>query len=151
MKFTDQIKKFTNKADLLTTQVYQKSCAQVSIDIAEGSPVSTGRLVGSWAPSNGSSGSYNFSGGRSAWSHGNKNKGIADTNKAAAMSDLKPRIGQTTENLSKKDKYYFTNDVPYIQQAEHEGWAGTDSYHMRENAVLNWKLIVDSEVMKLKK
>lgn len=154
MKFSEQVKNFNEKTDLLTNQVFKGSSKQVSMDIAEGSPVSTGALLGSWAPSNGSLSSYKFQGGESAWkktaSGYVKNTGIAAQNRATAMADLKPRISSVTSGLKKSDLYYFTNDVSYIHNAEHEGWQGTKAYHMRENAVLNWQLIVNEEIAKLK-
>jgi hypothetical protein len=155
MSFSEQVKNFAVKADLLTTQVFQNSCNQISVDIAEGSPVSTGRLLGSWSPSNGTLSSYKFAGGPSAWKNVGpifwKDDSIAAANQAAAMANLLPRIESTTKALSKKEAYYFTNDTPYIKNAEHEGWANTGAYHMRENAVLNWQLIVDSKAMELAK
>lgn len=153
MSCSAQIKNFVQKVERKTTNIYQRACNQVSLDIAEGSPVSTGTLLGSWAPSNGTPSSHNYVGGQSAWqfgkkNKGKKNKGIADQNKAAALANVSARIKSTTETLSKQEPYYFTNDVSYIQQAEHEGWSRTEAYHMRENAILNWNAIVANEVGK---
>lgn len=151
MTFAEKIKNFATKVELSTANVFRKSCDQVSVDIAEGSPVSTGRLLGSWAPSAGSQGSYRFMGGLSAWKKGKKDSGIEGQNRAAAMSDLMPRITSATESLSKKESYYFTNNTPYIKQAEYEGWpTGAAPYNMIENAVLNWKLIVKSKALETK-
>lgn len=148
MTASDQIKKFIQKVEKKTTNVYQGACKQVSIDIAEGSPVSTGALLGSWAPSVGTSSSHKYKGGPSAWGSGGKDDGVADQNKATALADVSSRIKSTTTTLSKQEPYYFTNDVSYIQQAEHNGWPRTDAYHMRENAILNWNAIVINEVGK---
>lgn len=131
-----------------TTNIYQGACKQVSMDIAEGSPVSTGTLLGSWAPSSGTPSSHKYKGGPSAWGSGDKDEGIAAQNRIAALADVSTRINATTETLSKQESYYFTNDVSYVQQAEHEGWPRTGAYHMRENAILNWNAIVANEVGK---
>jgi hypothetical protein len=155
MTFTSQIQDFAKKVDTLTTKAYQGSCYQVSYDIAEGSPVSTGRLLGSWSPAKGNMSPYHFKGGESAWVKSGrgwvKDSSIADQNRASAMSDLNGRISGTVSDLSKKEAYYFTNDTPYIKNAEHEGWQNTGAYHMRENALLNWQNIVDSVVKGLNK
>lgn len=150
-KFNEKIQNIFAKYNLLITKVYQNSCYQVSEDIAEGSPVSTGTLLGQWSPGNNSINSYSFGGGQSAWDANfvNKDEGIAAINKGAALSDLLPRIDSVTNSLSKKDTYYFTNDTEYIKQAEYDGWDKTDAYHMRENAILNWQLIVNNKAMEL--
>ena len=148
MTFTEQITSFVTKADSVTTNVYRGSCKQISLDIAEESPVSTGRLLGSWSPSNGTSSSHFFSGGRSAWvKKGNrwqKETSIAEQNKAMALTNLIPRIDSEINSLTKLNDYYFTNDTDYIANAEYEGWEHTGAYHMIENAVLNWQLIVNT-------
>ena len=149
MNFADAIKEFAQKVETKTTNVYINSCYTISEDIAEESPVSTGRLLGQWAPNKNTAGSFFYSGGQSAWKFGWKDDGIAEINKGAALASLLPRIAAVTNSLSKKEDYYFTNDTPYIQQAEHEGWQNTRAYHMRENAILNWQLIVNYEAMKL--
>lgn len=148
MSATDQIKKFAQKVERKTINIYQGACKQVSMDIAEGSPVSTGTLLGSWAPSSGTPSSHKYKGGPSAWGSGDKDEGIAAQNRIAALADVSIRIKATTEILSKQESYYFTNDVSYIQQAEHDGWPKTEAYHMRENAILNWNAIVANEVGK---
>ena len=150
-KFSDQIKDSVQKYNLLITKVFQDSCYQVSEDIAEDSPVSTGRLLGQWAPSKGAVSNHSYSGGPSAWQFGWKDEGVAEINKGAALSDLLPRIKATTKSLSKNDIYYFANDTEYIMQAEYDGWERTPSYHMRANAIQNWQLIVNSTVMALSK
>lgn len=142
--FADKIKNYVTKYNLLVTKVYQNSCYEVSEDIAEGSPVSTGTLLGQWAPSKNAVGSNSYTGGPSAWKFGWKDQGIAEINKGAALSDLLPRIDSVTDSLSKRDSYYFTNDTEYIKQAEYDGWEVTDAYHMRENAILNWQIIVNN-------
>lgn len=149
MSFADQVKKFVDKYDLVSNKVYRGSCQQVSVDIAEGTPVSTGRLLGSWSPSVNDINPNYYSGGKSAWVNNKKVEGIADQNKAAAMSNLKPRINSTVAALTTKEKYYFTNSIPYVTNAEHEGWQRTDASHMRENAILNWQAIVNNEAAKV--
>lgn len=147
MSFSDDIKKFIAKYEVLSTNVYRNSCRKVSMDIAEESPVSTGHLLGSWAPAINGASSFNFKGGKSAWSGSKKDKGIEGANRMSAMASLEPRINFTTESLTKKDTYYFTNDVDYVRNAEYEGWLNTGPYRMREMAILNWKLIVNDAVM----
>lgn len=151
MKFSEQVRDFVQKTDMQTTMVYQRACKRISFDIATGTPVSTGRLLGSWSPNIGNSSSVYYAGGESAWNNGVKDKSIATQNRSAAFNSLAPRITSTTESLSKSDIYYFTNDTPYVKQAEHDGWGRTGAYHMRENAVLNWNAIVNTEIIKAKK
>ncbi len=150
-KFADQIKNSVDKYNLLITKIFRNSCYNVSQDIAIDSPVSTGKLLGQWAPARNSINSNSYSGGQTAWQNGWKDEGIADINREIALSDLLPRIEYTTNNLSKKDTYYFTNDTPYIKQAEYDGWGNTGAYHMRANAIQNWQLIVNSAAMELSK
>lgn len=153
-EFVSSIKKFSSKVEFLTTKVFQDSCKDISINIADGSPVSTGRLLGQWAPSVGSQSTYTFQGGPSAWRRVpggyQKNKGIAATNKSAAMTNLLPRIGSETAALTKTTPFYFTNDTSYIQNAEHEGWGGTGPYHMIEQGVLGWEQVVNNVVLRNK-
>lgn len=152
-EFVSSIKKFSNKVEFLTTKVFQESCQDISINIADGSPVSTGKLLGQWAPGVGSQSSYVFQGGQSAWEKVpggyQKNEGIAATNKNAAMANLLPRVKSETAALAKTTPYYFTNNTPYIQNAEHEGWGGTDPYHMIEQGVLAWEQIVNNIVARV--
>jgi len=150
-KFSDQIKDSVQKYNLLITKVFQDSCYIISEDIAEDSPVSTGKLLGQWSPSKNAIGSHSYSGGPSAWEFGWKDEGKAEINKGAALSNLLPRIQATTESLSKDDTYYFANDTEYIMQAEYDGWERTPSYHMRANAIQNWQLIVNSTATELAK
>ena len=146
MSFNTEIKKHIAKYDALITNIFQRACEQISIDIAEGSPVSTGTLLGRWEPSVNGAGSNNYQGGPSAWFYNGKDEGIANANRSEAMSDLLPRIAGTVKSLSKKDAYYFTNNTPYIKQAEYDGWNKTGPYHMRTNAIQNWQEIVNSRV-----
>lgn len=149
--FSEQIQQSIQKYNLLVTKVFQDACYQISEDIAEDSPVSTGKLLGQWAPNKNNAKSYSYTGGQSAWKFGWKDEGIAEINKGAAMSNLLPRIIAVTESLDKNDTYYLTNDTEYIMQAEYDGWERTPSYHMRANAIQNWKLIVKNTVMMMAK
>ena len=150
MSFSEQIKDFEQKYNAKVTSVFRGACGQVSVDIAEGSPVSTGTLLGKWEPSVNSPSSNTYQGGMTAWLFNKKDKGIANANRAQAMSNLLPRISEGVNGLSKNDTYYFTNDTHYIMMAEYEGWAAQGGnagpYHMRENAVLNWQEIVNSRI-----
>ena len=150
MAFNDDINKYITKYKVLVTNVFQRSCEQVSIDIAEGSPVSKGALLGSWTPSINGIQNDNYRGGQSAWNHGKKNEGIASANREAALSNLIPRVDATTKSLSADDDYYFVNSTSYIKMAEYEGWESqggtTGPYHMRTNAIQNWQEIVNSRL-----
>ena len=150
MTFADQIQSFAKKCDVLTTKTFQGSCYKVSEDIIEESPVSTGSLIGTWTPGIGAANSDFFTGGESAWVNGAKDEGIASANRGPAVAYAGSKLATKIPTLSKKEEYYFTNNVPYIRQAEHTGWERTDAYHMREQAVLNWQLIVDNVVNGLK-
>jgi len=151
MTFASQIQAFAKKCDSLTTKVYQGSCHQISEDIIEESPVSTGSLIGTWTPGIGSAESDFFKGGESAWVKGVKDEGIASANRGPAMAYAGSKLATKIPMLSKKDEYHFTNNVPYIEQAEHTGWDNTDAYHMREKALVNWQLIVDTVANRLNK
>jgi hypothetical protein len=150
MEFDKAIANFRKKVDLKTTQVFQRACNQVSMKIANETGVSTGRLLGQWAPSAGTSTKYTYTGGPSAWKGGVKNKAVADTNKAQAMADLSPRIGAVTEILKKTEPYYFTNDTSYVKQAEHDGWEVQRPYNMREKGRQAFVGIVNNIIMELK-
>jgi hypothetical protein len=155
MSFKDDIDKFVAKTNMLIDNTYRQSCKMVSEDIAEETPVSTGRLLGSWAPSADSMGSNSYSGGMSAWSVDEKgwkkDESIANANRAAAMADVMSRISSVTAGLNRKRPYYFTNDVDYVRMAEHDGWAAqggtTGPYRMREKAILNWQAIVNEAAL----
>jgi hypothetical protein len=150
MEFDKAIANFRKKVDLKTTQVFQRACNQVSMKIANETGVSTGRLLGQWAPSAGTSTKYTYTGGPSAWKGGVKNKAVADTNKAQAMADLSPRIGAVTEILKKTEPYYFTNDTSYVKQAEHDGWEVQRPYNMREKGRQAFVGIVNNIILELK-
>jgi hypothetical protein len=150
MEFDKAIANFRKKVDLKTTQVFQRACNQVSMKIADETGVSTGRLLGQWAPSAGTSTKYTYTGGPSAWKGGVKNKAVADTNKAQAMADLSPRIGAVTEILKKTEPYYFTNDTSYVKQAEHDGWEVQRPYNMREKGRQAFVGIVNNIILELK-
>lgn len=152
MKFSDKIHETVNAYKLLITKVFQGSCYQISEDIAMGSPVSTGKLLGQWSPNKNSASNYSFSGGRSAWHGGIKDESIADANRSAALDNLLPRIESETDSLSNNDVYYFTNDTPYVKNAEFdEGFSREGAYHMRTNAIQNWQSIVNREAKKVAK
>ena len=152
--FVSAINKFQQKAEVLTTRVFQESCKDISINIATKSPVSTGTLLGQWAPSAGTQSTYSFQGGASAWRRVpggyQKDEGIAMVNRGAAMGNLMPRIFTAVNALNKQSAYYFTNNTHYIQNAEHEGWQGTGPYHMIETSVLGWKQTVDEVAVRVK-
>lgn len=155
MSFASQVKGFVEKADTLTTKAFQGSCYQVSYDIGEESPVSTGQLLGSWAPSANAPGNYHFAPREAAWldSPGGAVEKVSDiesSNRATAMQNMTDRLKAVTSELTKKDSFYLTNNVSYIMKAEHTGWRATDAYHMREKALINWQQIVNSVVGKLK-
>ena len=153
MKFSEQISAFVAKTETKASIIFKNSCNRVSKEIVYGTPVSTGRLMGSWSPGINGPKSYSFKGGPSAWNNNltEKDSAIEAANTAAALSDVEPRIEDTTANLSWKDTYYFTNSTPWAKQAEHEGWLKTGPYNMRENAILQWNSIVTEEIDKLKK
>jgi hypothetical protein len=155
MSFKDDIDKFVAKTNMLIDNTYRQSCQMISEDIAEETPVSTGRLLGSWAPSANSISSYDYRGGMSAWSVDErgwkKDESIANANRAAALADVSGRISSVTAGLDRHKTYYFTNDVDYVKMAEHDGWAAqggsTGPYRMREKAVLNWQAIVNEAAL----
>lgn len=153
MKFSEQVKAFAAKTELKASTVMRNCCRKVSNKIAEGTPVSKGVLLGSWSPGINAVNNYSFKGGPSAWNHDLTVKDAAteESNRSAALSDLQPRINNTTDSLSWRDIYYFTNNTPWAKQAEHEGWLKTGPYGMREQGILEWNSIVAEEIGKLKK
>jgi hypothetical protein len=150
MEFDKAIANFRKKVDLKTTQVFQRACNQVSMKIADETGVSTGRLLGQWAPSASTSSKYSYTGGPSAWQGGVKDEGVADSNKNRAMADLSPRINAITSVLKKTEPYYFTNDTSYVKQAEHDGWEVQGPYNMREKGRQAFVGIVNNIIMELK-
>ena len=147
MSFKNDIDNFVNKTNKRITDVYRKSCEMISTDIAENTPVSTGKLLGSWSPSINTVRSYDYEGGLSAWVVGpkgfKKEESIASANKLAAFTDVASRTRSITQTLNKHDTYYFTNNVSYVKNAEHKGWTKTGPSRMRENAILNWQETVN--------
>ena len=141
--FVDTIRNFRHKVERRTTEVYRKSCADISYRIADKTPCSTGRLLGSWSPSTPNRSRYNFEGGPSAWEKGVKDEGVASTNRSRAMRDLGPRIDSVTASLIKANPYYFTNGVPYAHQAEYIGWEVTDAQFMVLRSRQEWQAIVN--------
>ena len=141
-KFSEQINDAITKTKVKSEFVFRESCRQVSFDIAEKTGVSTGKLLGKWSPSINSIDDHEYSGGKSAWSHGKKNEAVASANRTAAEANLFPRIISTTQALSLRDKYYFTNSTEYAPIAEHEGWEKTEAFRMVYNTVQEWKWIV---------
>src|SRR6056297_654215 len=137
-EFLNKIRQFRHKIERRTTEVYRKSCADVSYRIADKTPVSKGTLLGSWSPSTPSRSRYNFEGGPSAWKKGIKDESIASANRARAMNDLGPRIEAVTASLIKENPYYFTNSVSYARQAEYEGWNKTGPYYMVLRSKQEW-------------
>ena len=154
MQFSDQIKAFREKVDVRTNQVYQRSCRGVSYQIAGGTPVSTGRLLGQWSPGAGTRTQHDYQGGKSAWQKvggsWEKDEAIAAANQGQAMASLTPRIESATAMLDKEEPYYFTNHTPYARQAEYEGWRHRDGYFMVLEAVHRWHMIVNEVARRLR-
>lgn len=142
-EFINKIRQFRHKVERRTTEVYRKSCADISYRIADRTPCSTGHLLGSWSPSSPNRSSYNFEGGPSAWKKGTKDESVANANRARAMRDLEPRIESVTSSLIKENPYYFTNGVSYARQAEYEGWEVTKGQHMVLKSKQEWTAIVN--------
>ena len=144
--FAAQVKSFAVKAMHRSDRVFQESSRSISYAIAEKSPVSTGRFLGSWSPSINTMTTHTFVGGPSAWGLGGKNEGIASANRSRAMSHLSSKIEATAPRLTISDTYYFANSTPYSQNVEYTGWQNTGPYSPRTQAVNNWSIIVREAV-----
>jgi hypothetical protein len=141
------LKKLIEEYDRQVTNVYRKSCRAISMEIAERSPVKTGRLLGSWAPSVNRMKSHYFPGNpeegdmfEPAFTSWARNQ----ANRSKAMENLTPRIDSATNSMKKSSTYYFTNNTPYIRQAEYDGWIRTGPYRMVATSIINWKDIVNT-------
>ncbi len=144
-KFTDAIRDFKEKVDRKTDKVFSRSCRTISYKIADKTPVSKGKLLGSWTPSLNTRQTDYFRGGPSAWHILGKDERIEVENKAKAMSNIIPKIESKTVDLTKQDTYYFVNGVSYARQAEYEGWKLTGRYLMVTRSAQEWDLIVKEE------
>ena len=138
-----QMDRFTKKCNTRMVNTFRKSARIISENIAKLSPASTGTLIKSWSPAIGGIISKIDYGWESAWrDDGTKDEATGEKNKALALAALTPQIADTTNTLNIGDNYFFTNSVPYIAQAEYEGWTNVDPYHMRATAILEWETIV---------
>lgn len=141
------LRKLIEEYDRQVTNVYRKSCRAISIEIAERSPVKTGRLLGSWAPSVNRMKSHHFKGNPEEgdmFEMAYKGYARRQANRSQAMENLTPRIDSTVNSMKKSGVYYFTNNTPYIRQAEFEGWKRTGPYRMVATSIVNWKDIVNT-------
>lgn len=138
-KFLNAIAKFKQKINFMDKELFSKSCAKISNEIADNTPVSTGTLLGSWSPSVNSRTKHKYIGGRSAWIKGKKNLEIAHTNQQKAMGNLTERLNSTLATLTPSNTYYFINGSDHAMQAEYDGWANTDAQFMVTRARQNWQ------------
>ena len=126
MSFVGQFKTWTKKVKKEADNAFQNICRDVSHEIAEKTPCSTGKLIGQWSPSKNTETRHDYEGGQSAWiktaTGWVKDPAIARQNRQAAMANLEPRIEGSVSQLEMGDTYYFTNHTEYSLIAEYEGW-----------------------------
>ena len=140
MSFLQDVNKWLVKVHQRYNRAFQNTARDVSMSIAEKSPVSSGKLLGRWEPAKNGPQTNNYEGaGPDAWFHGpsgwEKNEAIAQANRKQAMADLVPRIETTVQALEDGDTYYFSNDAnrdgyPYVLNAEFHGWRKIGPYRM---------------------
>jgi hypothetical protein len=158
MSFLQDVNKWLTKVKVRYDQSFQNICYDFSTTVAERSPVSSGHLLGSYAPSKGTPSTYYYPGGESAWKVGAggwfKDEAIASANRRQAMANLEPRIKATTESLEGGDTFILSNNVEYFQVAEFEGWVpygGKQApYRMINRTVDDFEVIVAKAVKRAK-
>ena len=154
MSFLQDVNKWLVKVDYRYNQAFQNICYDFSTTVAERSPVSSGHLLGSFSPSEGTLSTHYYPGGESAWKTGPggwfKDEAIASANREQAMADLEPRIKATTESLEGGNTFFLSNDVEYFQMAEFEGWEKTGPYRMVNTTVEDLEVIIPEAVKRAK-
>lgn len=159
MTFVAQFTKWTKKVKQDADDAFQNICRQTSNEIAEKTPVSTGRLLGQWSPGKNVETKNYYPGGLSAWRKVANGKTIKDSaieqqNRQAAMANLEPRIEGAVSQLEMGDTYYFSNHTEYSLIAEYEGWnqygGKTGPYRMVGETFAGIRAIIETAVAKTK-
>lgn len=155
MGFASDIYKWINKVERRADITMRGTAYNLSQTLFDNTPVSTGKLLGSWTPGINSTNTNEYSGGPSAWhknATGNfvKDDTIAAANRAKAMNHLEPIVSAITSMLEYDDNYILANSVSYGPQAEHEGWKHTGPYFMVENTAATFRMLVQENLNKAK-
>lgn len=145
MIFSKAVKDWAEKVKRRADYVYSQTAQDVAESVIDKTPVSTGRLAGSW-----STDGSQYIGGESAWKGGVKNDAIAARNKAAATDYATSRVKLITSFLKYADEFSLINTVPYAPQAEYIGWDKTDAALMMDRTVQEFPQIVSINTKKSK-
>jgi len=98
MKFSDQIKKFTNKTERRALYVFRGTSLDIFSKVILRTPVDTGRLRGNWQCTLNAAAS-----------------GTVEGTGRKALNGAK----RTTDKAKVTDSIYLTNNLPYAQKIEY--------------------------------
>ena len=126
MKLEDLLTKYKNN----TLSIARVSCAIVSGEVIDGTPVLSGSLRASWNASIGQPVANNI------------NIGIDANGKATGSH--RNNFTSVVNSLVVGDFYSFANGQPYARRIEYEGWSDYAPNGMLTPAVANWNRIVAS-------
>ena len=126
MKFSDQIKKFTDKAERAALYVFRGTSLDIFSKVILRTPVDTGRLRGNWQAS--------------------LNVSSKDTTESTKL----PKPKKTTDKAKITDKLYLINNLPYAPIIEH-GASQQAPLGMVKRTVAEFDRIVQANAYKAKK
>lgn len=130
--FSLDISKFAEKAGKKADKVVREICLNLLSEIVYKTPVDTGRARANWQSSIGTPavGTIKFD--------ADAGSGIRAPNKSAAsvsaINNGVPLLKQATGNI-----FWITNNLPYIQRLEYEGWSNQAPRGMVGIAIDNMK------------
>jgi hypothetical protein len=121
--FTLDISKFAEKAGEQADKVVREICFKLYSDILYNTPVDTGRARANWFTSIGtpSNVTIEFNGGKAAA-------------EGLAISRTMPDIAKAAGNV-----FWISNNLPYINRLEYEGWSKQAERGMVRIAIDNMK------------
>ena len=155
VSFLKEVQQWLDKVEDRCDETMRQTAKEVSQRVVDRTGVSSGRLLGSWTPSIGTPATHTYEGGPSAWIKTGegwaKDEGVAAANKAKAKAHVEPMIRAVTESLEFSNTYYLSNNTPYAEQAENQGWSRVGPYMMMATTAAEFDLIVALGVQVAKK
>lgn len=124
-KFQAQLKGFGIKTLDRVDKVRRASVLELFKLVIFATPVDTGRLRGNWQTTINSPASAAI--------------GRTDPGGAAAMAEAVANLGSLT------DVVWFTNNLPYAERIEYDGWSKQAPEGMVRKHVASWKRIVEAK------
>lgn len=129
--FALDLSKFVDLTEDKMEVVVKKSFIGLSADIIKDTPVDQGRLRGNWFP--------------------DVNKFSSETTEAADPSGAKTiaKVAAETNKFRLGDTLTLTNNMPYAERIEFEGWSKKAPQGMVRINILRWQTYLDKEARKL--